>query len=159
MAKKYVYFQGKAKWARLVQPDPKFQKWLLSLYFTPKSLDEFRELKLKTHLKKDDDGFFAKLSRPVSKLIKGQNVAFLPPRVFDKDGVPLEGILIGNGSDVTVKCELYQYTPPGAKVKENAIRMESIRVDNLVPYKPDRDLMKDDAKAAEGLSEQPEQVF
>ena len=155
----YVYFKGKCSWANhLVVADSEFNKWHVTLHFTPESLEEFRALKLRTHLKKDDDGYFAKLSRPVNKMIKGKLIAFLPPKIFDKDGQPYTGT-IGNGSDVTVKCEVYKYTPPGGKERLNAIRMESMRIDNLVPYEPKRDYTPAEAKAADGLTDQPPPIF
>ena len=156
----YVYFNGKCSWANhLVIADQEFNKWHVTLHFTPESLDKFRSLKLKTHLKKDDDGYFAKLSRPTQKLMRGKMVTFTPPKIFDKEGKPLENVSIGNGSDVTVKCELYQYTPPGSKQKENAIRLESMRVDNLIPYEPNRDYTAEQSKAAAGLTDQPAPLF
>lgn len=154
-----IYFTGKAKWARLITADSEYQKWSMDLYFTPQSLDDFKALKLKTHLKKDDDGYYARLSRPTQKMMRNVMTAFSPPKVFDKDGKPLEGVMIGNGSDVTVKCELYKYTAPGSKEKQNAIRLESVRVDNLVPYEPKKDFDKVTAAAAEGLTDQPAPLF
>lgn len=156
----YVYFQGKCSWANhLVVADTQFNKWHVTLHFTPESLEKFRSLKLKTHLKKDEDGYYAKLSRPTQKLIRGKMIAFNPPLIFDKENKPLVNTQIGNGSDVTIKCELYQYTPPGSKTRENAIRLESMRVDNLVPYEPKRDYTEEQAKAAEGLADQPQPLF
>lgn len=158
----YVYFKGKGSWFQhLFQLDDEFQKWHVTLHFIPESLDTFRGLKLKTHLKKDDDGYYAKLSRPSRKVTKGgKEIVFSPPKIFDKDGLPMDnGTRIGNGSDITVKCELYQYSPPGGKNKENAIRLESVRVDNLIPYNPDKDYTKEEAKAAEGLTSQPAPLF
>jgi hypothetical protein len=156
----YVYFSGKGSWFNhLINADLEFNKWHVTLHFNPESLDKFRELKLKTHLKKDDDGYYAKLSRPVTKLIRGKMVSFAPPKFFDKDGMPIDGKGIGNGSDITVKCEVYKYTAPSAKEKQNAIRLESVRVDNLVPYVPNRDYTKEQAAGAEGLMEQPAPLF
>jgi hypothetical protein len=143
----------------MIVADSEFNKWHVTLHFTPESLEKFRELKLKTHLKKDDDGYFAKLSRPVSKLMRGKIHAFTPPQIFDKAGAPMGKTPIGNGSDVTVKCELYKYSPPGSKERLNAIRLESMRVDNLVPYEPKRDYTDEQAKAASGLADQPEPIF
>lgn len=158
----HVYFKGKGSWFQhLFRLDDEFQKWHVTLHFTAESVDEFRALKLKTHLKKDDDGYFAKLSRPSRKITKGgKELVFSPPKVFDKDGLPMpDAARIGNGSDITVKCELYQYTPPGGKDKLNAIRLESVRVDSLVPYEPKKDYTKEEAKAAEGLTSQPAPLF
>lgn len=159
----YVYFKGKGSWFQhLFQIDSEYEpQWNVTLHFTPESLDAFRALKLKTHLKKNDDGYYAKLSRKVRKVTRaGKEIIWEAPKVFDKDGLPLtKETRIGNGSDITVKCEHYQYTPPGAKAKENAIRLESVRVDNLIPYEPNKDYTKEESKAAEGLTSQPAPLF
>lgn len=158
----YVYFKGKGSWFRhLFQLDEEYQRWHITIHFVPQSLDEFKALKLKTHLKKDDDGYYAKLSRPRKKVTKaGKEIIFDAPQVFDKDGQPWpKDKHIGNGSDITVKCELYQYQPPGGAPKANAIRLASVRIDNHVPYEPDRDYTKDEAKGAEGLTDQPAPLF
>ena len=161
MAKQEVYFKGKGSWFRhLFDLDQEFQKWHVTLHFTAESLDEFRALQLRTHLKKDEDGYYAKLSRPRRKIMRGKEIIFDAPLVFDKDGNPItDSKNVGNGSDITVKCEVYQYTAPGSKVRANAIRLESVRIDNLVPYSPQRDYEPDQAKAAAGLMDQPEPLF
>ena len=160
MAKEYVYFKGKGSWFKhLFQLDEEFGKWHVTLHFDGPSLDEFRALQLKTHLKKDDNGYFSKLSRPRKKIMRGKEVIFDSPKIFDKDGNPVsDSTRIGNGSDITVKCEVYAYTPPGSKVRANAIRLESVRIDNLIPFTPS-DYEPDEAKAAEGLMDQPEPLF
>lgn len=161
MAKKYVYFKGKGSWFQhLFNLDQEYSKWHVTLHLTPESLEEFRALQVKTHLKKDDDGYYVKLSRPSSRVYSGKLTPFAPPQVFDKDGMPLtDSARIGNGSDITVKCELYQYTPPGGKARANAIRLESVRIDNLIPYEPNRDYTDEQAKAAAGLTDQPAPLF
>lgn len=158
MAETDVYFQGKAKWARLVTPDPEYHKWSVTLYFNPKSLEEFKALKLRNIIKQDEDGFYSRLSREQSKQMGSVLVAFVPPQVFDKEGLPMDGVLIGNGSDVTVKCKLRKYKDKRSGEMKNAIRMESVRVDSLVPYEK-KDFPPDVAKAAEGLIDQPAQLF
>lgn len=160
----YVYFKGKGSWFRhLFQLDSEFgdARWHIKLHFTPESLEEFRALKLRTHLKKDDEGYYATLSRRQRKITRnGKELIWEKPQVFDKDGIPVSpDTKIGNGSDITVKCEIYQFTAPNTGKKEQAIRMESVRIDNLVPYVPDRDYLPDEAKGAEGLKDQPAPMF
>ena len=159
MTKEYVYLQGKAKWAnRLARPDEKFNRWSVVLYPNAESLEKFKALGTKNVVKKDDDGYNITLSRPVNKMMRGKLIAFTPPEVIDKDKQPLTAA-IGNGSDVTVKIEAYSYTPPtGGKAK--AIRLESVRVDNLIPFEPDTDYPDPaQTEAVAGLKDQPEQLF
>ena len=154
MAQKHVYLQGKCKWARLQTPDD-WGNWKLNLYLTPESKKTFEELKVKNHLKRDDDGDFVAIKRPQSKIIKGRLTGMSPPVVLDKDGGPTTE-LIGNGSDVTVKCDYYSYKTPQGETG-NAIRLSSVRIDTLVPYTPSKDYTPELAKAVGKLNEQPKQ--
>lgn len=166
MAYKYskpeiVYLKGKAKWAhRLFQPDLEFNKWSTVLYPDKESLEKIRDLQaegVKNVLKKDDDGYYTTFSRPTQKLMKGKVVAFTPPVVTDKDGQPFTDP-IGNGSDITIKLEVYQHgTPGGGKAK--AARLMAVRVDNHVPFEQERDFTDEQMGLVSGLNEQPAPQF
>ena len=59
---------------------------------------------------------------------------FGPPKVVDADGnLWNEEVLIGNGSDITVKINVWRGT------KATKIRWDAVRVDNLVPYEPEEE--------------------
>lgn len=140
-----VDIHGKVKYIHAVTVS-KFGDWTIVLYPDAKSLDYIRELQaegLKNVLKKDDDGYFIQFRRETQKLIKGQMVAFAAPRVV-KDGIPFDGHKIGWGSDVTVRLELRWVTPPNSTKQVPATRWDSVRVDNLVPYDPDKTLMSEE---------------
>lgn len=132
----FVTFQGKGKWCKLFRPS-QFDKWSVDLYLDEAQVERFKSYKTKTHLRKDDDGYYVSFSRPVEKLIRGKRNALKPPVVTDKDGKPINDTAIGNGSDLTVTCELYGYTPPQSKDKLFAIRLLAVRIDNLVPFEKD----------------------
>lgn len=162
MAKEFIYLQGKGSWARLVKPN-KWDKWAIQLHPNTESLEKIRELQaegIKHQLKKDEDGYFINIGRPTVKTYvkTGQTIAFTPPEVVDKDGVPMDGQTIGNGSDVTLKVEVYSHNTPGGGKAKN-IRLEAVKVDNLIPFNPDRDFNKFEKEAVEGLSDQKEQLF
>lgn len=147
-----VYLKGKAKWAnRLFVPDIEYKKWSLSLYPDAVSLETIRDLQaqgVKNVVKKDEDGYHVNLGRPTEKVMRGKVVAFSPPVVLDKDGAPFAGP-IGNGSDVTVKMEVYSHgTPGGGKAK--AMRLSSVRVDNLVPFEKS-DFTDEEQEQVEGM--------
>ncbi len=163
------YFQGKAKWARLVSPDQKYACWSVVLYMDANSDSYNKLLELKKAdngvdgilnvIKKDEDGYFTTFKRPTQKLIKGKVQAFAPPIVMEADGTtPLLNALVGNGSDVTVKVEVYQYNKPTGG-KGRAARLVSVRVDNLIPFEMKKDFDEDQMKQVKGLAEQPEQLF
>lgn len=141
MATREEFFKGKAKWCHLVKPDPKFpDAWSMQFYPDAESLDRINKLKsgkpaILNEIKKDDDGYFIKLRRPMSKVMRGVNTPLSPPIVTKLvDGVDavLTDVWIGNGSDVTVGCEIYTYR----KGEGLAIRLRTVRADNLVPFTP-----------------------
>lgn len=170
MANSYVYFKGKGSWFKhLFQLDTMYAgpddpgKWHIKLHPTPESLEEMKALNTRNRIMMDDDGKYFNLSRPRKKVINlksggKKEIIFDAPIVFDKDGHSLsESARIGNGSDITVKCELYSFNHQGKK--QNAVRLESVRIDNLVPYEAKENYQPSEAKAAEGLMEQPEPLF
>lgn len=155
----FVYLQGKVSWFRADSPN-KYNKYSTQLHPDDKSLEIIRDLQsqgLKNMLKKDEDGYFFNVSRPVTKeFLSGKIISFTPVEVFDKEGVPYNGP-VGNGSDATLKLEVYEHNTPGGG-KAKAARWVSARIDNLVPFNPGTDLTLDQIEAAKGLGEQPEQV-
>jgi len=162
----FVYLQGKTKWFRHSAPN-QWGNWSHELYLDTPSLEKFRSLQestegvsgIKNQLRKDDDGYFVTLRRPAEKQLRtGQKRGFAPPEVFMADGVtPLRGVLVGNGSDVTTKIEVYQHFVPGGSGKAKAIRWLSSKIDNLVPFENTRDANEDEQRSAKGLADQPVQ--
>lgn len=139
----YVYLKGKASWVKHTKPDRKYVRedgtggfWDFVLYPDAESLEKVRELQaegVKNVIKKDEDGYYVRFRRPEYIWQKGKLVEMHPPLVVNIDGSPLGDDLVGNGSDVTAKIEVYKHkTPNGGKAK--AARWMSLRVDNLVPY-------------------------
>ena len=130
------YVQGKMKFVKVVKPDIMFNCWQATIYPTPDSLEKIREWQgqgLKNTIKKDEDGWFIKFRCDVSKQRKDGTVwAFEAPKVVDKDGKPMDGNLIGDGSDGTLKLEVYEHPTPGGG-RAIAARLVGLRVDVLVP--------------------------
>ncbi len=156
----HKYIQGKASWFKSQQTN-QWNKYSVQIHPNDEGLVIIRDLQsegLKNQLKKDDDGYYTTFSRPAMKeFANGRIVTFQPPEVFDKDGIPFYG-QVGNGSDVTLKIEVYEHNTPGGG-KAKAARWVSAKIDNLVPYTPERDLTPDQEKAAFGLKDQPAQLF
>lgn len=151
---------GKVKFIHAVNLS-KFDKWTITIYPDPKSLEVIRDLQadgLKNQLKKDDDGYYTSFHREPNKKIRGVVKAFAAPRVLDKDGKTLmDGMKIGWGSDVTVRLEVYKSSPTSL-YKYIAARWDSLRVNNLVPFEIDRDMPPAEAEAMKSLlnAEEPE---
>lgn len=164
MPTEFIYFQGKGSWIRAAKPDRTFikpdgtgSKWDMILHPNEQSLEKIRELQaegVKNKLNEDEDGYFVRLSRPEAIKVRGRLKEMKPPVLTKKDGSPFND-MVGNGSDVTVKMEVYEHkTPNGGKAK--AMRWLSLRIDHLVPYTGRRE-MDYDERAVKGLEEQPEQ--
>lgn len=132
----YINFSGKAKWVRVFAPN-QYDKWSLDLYLKREDIDRYRDLKTKNKIKKDEEGEYITMSRPIKVIRKGKDIPVLPPTVTDKDGTPIVNTNIGNGSDVTVTLEYYSYKPPGKTIPEYACRLLAVRVDNLIPFATD----------------------
>jgi hypothetical protein len=154
----FKYIQGKVSWFRSDVPN-NWNKYACQIHPDAKSLEIIRDLQaqgLKNQLKKDEDGYFVNFSRPVTKTFDtGKIITFTPVEVFDKEGNPYYGT-VGNGSDATLKIEVYEHKTPGGGTAV-AARWVSARIDNLVPFNPGTDLTAREAEAAQGLNEQPKQ--
>lgn len=129
MATKFIDLTGMVKWAKVRKPDDKYNNWTVNFYPDERSNRVFKESGLQIRPKHDDDGEFLVFRRPAEKLIKGEIVKFEPPKVWDADNKPYDGI-IGNGSSATIKVAVYD------TVKGKGHRWEAIRVDKLVEYVP-----------------------
>lgn len=168
MPKEYIFLSGKAKWCnKLFIADQMYKCWSLLLYPNEASYSKVLELKkgkdgvqgILNVIKKDEEGYNISLKRPTEKLMRGKMNAFLPPVVLNADNTPFnpQGPAIGNGSDVTCKIEYYVYPRPTGG-KGSAIRLESVRIDNLVPFVKDN-FNKEEAKQVSGLTDQPPPLF
>lgn len=163
-----VTFQGKGTYNRFVTPN-KYNKWSTRFYFDQPSLEKFRELRddgVLTQLHKNEDGYYADLGRPVFKEYKDKHggtrrIDFTPPIVLSRDGVTPFKDDIGDGSDLTVEMEVYPYTIPSTNGKKGkAIRINSVRVDNLVPFNPKTNLTANEQKAVAGINQvEPQPQF
>lgn len=139
----YFYFKGKTgKWTKLQKPDQTYNNWAVQLYIDGPSLDTFNKLKEKdgeamgilNELKNDEEGDFISLRRPAKRKWKNEEIALEPPIVVDNDGKIITEE-IGIGSDVICKVECYRYRPKGrTNAWGRAIRLEAVKVVNLVPY-------------------------
>lgn len=137
MASSFVTLKGELWYARTDTPetDPWGNtNYKVTLYPDKESLSNIMELQtqgIKNNLKKDDKGYYITYKRPHEKKMKGKNVELGQPRVLNADGTSLSDF-IGNGSKGEVKLEIYEYAFQGRKSK--AARLDSIKVNELIPY-------------------------
>lgn len=130
MGSKNYFLSGTCKWAKIHEPDKKYQNYGIDLFLDEESKTMFKESGLQLTVKKDEkDGEYISLKRPTVKLIKGETVEFTPPMLLKNDNTEYEDkVLVGNGSHVTCKVLVYD------TVKGKGHRLEAVRVDELVEY-------------------------
>lgn len=149
MATEFYKFTGKAKWAKIYEPE-EFRgstNWKIDVYLDKKQLDARKKAGIQSKVYEDEDGTYVTFKRPKTKLIKGVLNEFSGPKVFDKDGETLVSyhknadgtnwermgnpVLIGNGSTVEVEVAVYDTSMGKGQ------RLESIKVIDLIEYKSD----------------------
>lgn len=131
MAQKTYYFSGKAMWAKVFQPDTKYGvKYTIDVVLDPASYDLFLSSGSRSKIRKDEKTgeTFVKFTRDESGFRKGEEVKFGPPDVLSADGKTPFTQLIGNGSQVTVKVEVYD------SKHGKGTRLAAVRVDEHVPF-------------------------
>lgn len=140
MATIYEYFTGTAKWAMLKKTDKAFgnERWKINVYLDGESMEKYHNSGIQSKVRVDEDGEYVVFKREVEKVFntkEGKRIeTFKAPAVLDADGATRLDKLVGNGSEVTCKVEIYD-TPKG-----KGSRLVGVRVDRLVPYEaPDGD--------------------
>lgn len=156
---KEVFLKGKIKWANsLFVPDTMYEpKWQAKLYPDEDSVDIIRELQslgLMNKIAKDDDGWYTSVSRPTQKMFKGVLKPLTPPVIEDNEGNPITSNIIGNGSDVICKMEVYKYKAQGGNRWKVAYRLASVRVVNLIKFERDNDFSDSQKRQSDGITEQ-----
>lgn len=153
----FIYLTGKARWAHLILPEAGQggQEWNITIYPDKESLQKVEEMKargLMNVLKKDDDGYYIRFKRSCEKKYRGSLKGLSPPEVWDKDGTTPFKDWVGNGSDVMIKLECYDFKAPTGKAGY-AARLTAVRIDNLVPFEAKRDMSPEQEKLVHGLQE------
>lgn len=138
MATQVIFIPGKIMWAKgLKTPDPKYGHYSCPLIVSAEYRDKLKSMGSEAIFKDVDGGFSFKIKRDSKKMIKDKLVEFDPPKVFSTNpigqDIELDPLTVGNGSGVTVKLSVYD-TSHGKK----GTRLEGVRVDELIEFKPDQ---------------------
>ena len=122
---------GKAYWTQVIEPNTTFEPvWSLDLLLTPETLAIIKKEGLNVKNKGDERGDFVSLKRKVLKKDGSKKEA---PTVTDSKLNPWNGnTLIGNGSEVNVKIQCFDYTYAG-KAGRSA-DLQAVQVVKLVEY-------------------------
>ena len=126
MVTKTIYLSGTAMWAKVFSPDEKYNVYKIELQLDNESLDKFKSSGLQLKVR---DNNTISLRRAPTSLINGKAAEWGAPSVLDKDNQPTDK-LIGNGSKVTCKVQVYD------TAKGPGHRLEAVRVEDLVEYDP-----------------------
>ncbi len=133
-----IIVNGKSRWTFTRKLDQNGE-WSMNLYPDGPSLEIINGLikdGIKNQLKKDDDGYFIRFRRHPQKQGKdGRIIQFDPPETLNADGTICTDI-IGDGSDVSVRLEVYGGKNPFGGGTYKAARLGGVKVQNLVPYQP-----------------------
>lgn len=125
----FEFFTGPCKWAMLDKMDEEYRCYKIDLYLDKENLKKFYDSGLQLKIRSDDEGDYVTFRRKVDSLLDGQPEK--PKKLINQDGeyIPFDG-LIGNGSIVTVKVDVYKLK----KIKGVGHRLEAVAVESLVPY-------------------------
>ncbi len=130
--------KGELKWIKtsrdrpeeFTDPSGKVKKtWSVTVYPDKESLETVRDMQasgIKNVVKKDEQGWFVKFSRPCVKEKNGKVVQVLdPPIVVDANGTIVDGF-VNNGAIGTVKIDFTEGKT--SKGKYYTARLEGIRL-------------------------------
>ena len=132
MASEQIYFSGTCKWAKVWKADDKYDKYTIDLYLDDESWDKFHASGLQLKVREDEDGAFVKFSRSNEQTVRGKTIVLGRPSLKDADLNDLEeGTLIGNGSTVTCRVEVYD------SKNGKGHKLHAVKVDNLIVFDPD----------------------
>lgn len=145
MATTYHFADGTIMWAKgLATVDPKFETYNASLEVSKEVADRLKAAGCAAEFHPVEDRFSFKIKKSatriqIDKVTKAKSIVPAgPPRVFltDPNGqdVDLDPKTVGNGSEVTVKLEMYD-TSKGGK----GTRLMAVRVNNLIEFVPNEE--------------------
>jgi hypothetical protein len=133
MSSRFEYFTGPCKWAMLDKMDEEYRNYKINIYLDKANLKKFTESGINIKLHEDDEGKYVIFKRNVDRLLEGMPEK--PKKLLhDGDGNYSEfNGLIGNGSTVTAKVQVYN----GKKGVGH--RLEAVAIEKLIPYGDQQD--------------------
>jgi len=133
-----VYLSGKIAWGRGLFVPSQFNKYSCRLYLDQESLNIVLDLKkrgIQNNVTKDENGYWVNLSRPSQINVRGALRTMDPPIVIASDGQPWDKNKgIGDDSDVTCQVIVRNWKAPMGGKTGVSIRLDSVRIDNLVEF-------------------------
>jgi hypothetical protein len=124
MAERQHYLHGVCKWAKVFEPDNKYNTYSIQVCLDDESQKEFDASKIRVRPQLDEND-----GREYYRFRRDEQ--FGPPIVVDDSGKPFTE-KIGNGSEVTVRVESYD-----TKTMGKGHRLMAVRVDKHKEFKVD----------------------
>lgn len=121
------YMTGKAYWARIHKPDDKYGRFTMDFYPDDKSWKVYKSTGLSLKERESEHGTYIKLGVASVRLDKDGTAVKSTVLVLDENNQPTKKEF-GNGSDVTVKIEVFD-----AK-NGTGHRLIAVRADKLIEY-------------------------
>ncbi len=130
-----LYFTGETRWAKVHKVDEKYQKHSIEIKLDEAGIAAYQAAGIQGRPSKDGMGYYTFRRDPKHLVFQGgTRVAAGKPAILDANGAPFSGS-IGNGSVCTIKVTTYNYN--NSFGKGVGCRLEAVRVDKLVEYRPD----------------------
>ena len=130
--------RGIIKWPKLVEPDTTFEaQWNCQLEIDKEEATKLKAVGLSVKTDEDDDGNIVRSSRFSRKLKRKGKAGGVnpPPQVVDSQGNPMDGLIIGNGSEVIVHHKPFKWDNKFGSGTSTDLR--AVQVVNLVEYTPE----------------------
>lgn len=125
-------FTGECRWAKLDKADDKYNKYSIEVKLDEAAVKLYDKAGCMGRPSKDGAGYYTFRRDPNGKVWKGKDqVPAGKPLVIFPDGTPCHD-LIGNGSKVTVKVDVYDYDNSFGKGK--GTRLEAVCINELIKY-------------------------
>ena len=130
---------GKAYWAKVTKADEN-GKFTMDISTSPDVKTNLKSLGIKVKNKDKEDAEFNEdpANKGKQRIIRGDYVSLtskFAPKIFGRDGTTeITNTLIGNGSDVNVAAEVFEWVSPSGK-KGKSLGLRKIQIVNLIEYK------------------------
>lgn len=140
MATTTLFFTGKTKWCKVRKPDEKYDTYQCPLYLDASTENMYKDSGIQLKVHEDQDGKYVVFKRKHVEFnaFKKEQVTNGPPEIKikrAKEYVAFPDGLIGNGSLVTVKVEVYDTPRRGPGTKGH--RLIAVAVEDLIEYNPE----------------------
>lgn len=136
-----LYLEGTCYWAKHAKPDEKYKNYEIDFYPTETDLTRLINAGFQGKVRESEHGKWVKIRKPSRRITKNDEIKKLPPpELYDRDNNKIEDpaeVMIGNGSEITVKLHLIPDEKGDMITRWVALRVNNNR--SVVEVKRDED--------------------